>query len=172
MSRAFIKEDAQHDDVQVVPRAPLPEGAKNLVTRSGLDLLLAEREEILTALAATEAGEADGAVGHAGEGVAPERLRLALEAALDELLPRLATAELSEPHDDAEVRFGHAVTLTPADAKGGEVSVRIVGVDEADPEAGSISYLAPLAQALLGKLLGDEVVMGPSGRRMIIAAIG
>ncbi len=169
MSRAFIKEDAQHDDVQVVPRAPLPEGARNLVTRSGLDLLLSEREEILVALAAAESGEGEGLPGLSS--VSGERVRLALMAALDELLPRLASAELSEPQDAAEVRFGHSVRLKPAGTTGDEVGVRIVGVDEAEPEAGSISYLAPLAQALLGRRQGDEVVMGPSGRRMTIVSI-
>ncbi len=160
MSRAFIKEDAQREDVQVVPRAPLPQGARNLVTQRGLDLLVAEREEIRAALAAGGAAASD------------ERLRLALEAALGELVPRLAGAELSVPADAAEVRFGHEVTLRPASGAGAELTVRIVGVDEADPEAGEISYLAPLAQALMGLKLGDEVSLGPSGRQMVVARIG
>ncbi len=169
MSRAFIKEDANQEDVQVAPRAPLPDGARNLVTQRGLDLLLAEREEIRAGLAA------------GGVAASDERLRLAFEAALDELLPRLASAELSVPVDDRQVRFGHEVALEPAGdrgakgakgTKGAELTVRIVGVDEADPEEGAISYLAPLAQALLGLKLGDEVSLGPSGRRMIVARIG
>lgn len=160
MSRAFIKEDAQQEDVQVVPRAPLPEGARNLVTRRGLELLLTEREEIRAALAA------------GGAAASNERLRLAFEAALGELLPRLTSAELSDPSDDDEVRFGHTVMLRPANAQGAELTVRIVGVDEADPELGEISYLAPLSQALMGLKLGDEVSLGPSGRRMVVARIG
>lgn len=159
MSRAFIKEDANQEDVQVAPRAPLPDGARNLVTQRGLDLLLAEREEIRAGLAA------------GGVAASDERLRLAFEAALDELLPRLASAELSVPVDDRQVRFGHEVALEPADVKVAELVVRIVGVDEADPEEGAISYLAPLAQALLGLKLGDEVSLGPSGRRMVVAEI-
>lgn len=159
MSRAFIKEDANQEDVQVAPRAPLPDGARNLVTQRGLDLLLAEREEIRAGLAA------------GGVAASDERLRLAFEAALDELLPRLASAELSVPVDDRQVRFGHEVALEPADVKVAELVVRIVGVDEADPEDGAISYLAPLAQALLGLKLGDEVSLGPSGRRMVVAKI-
>lgn len=160
MSRAFIKEDANQEDVQVASRAPLPDGARNLVTQRGLDLLLAEREEIRAGLAADGAAASD------------ERLRLAFEAALDELLPRLASAELSVPVDDRQVRFGHEVALEPAGDRGAELVVRIVGVDEADPEEGAISYLAPLAQALLGLKLGDEVSLGPSGRRMVVARIG
>ncbi|MBX3144535.1 MAG: GreA/GreB family elongation factor [Trueperaceae bacterium] len=160
MSRAFIKEDANQDDVQVAPRAPLPDGARNLVTQRGLDLLLAEREEIRAGLAAGGAAASD------------ERLRLAYEAALDELVPRLASAELSVAADDLRVQFGHEVELASLDGKGSAVTVRIVGVDEADPDQGAISYLAPLSQALLGLKPGDEVSLGPSGRRMTIARIG
>lgn len=97
---------------------------------------------------------------------------MAYEVALDELVPRLASAELSVAADDLRVQFGHEVELASLDGKGSAVTVRIVGVDEADPDQGAISYLAPLSQALLGLKPGDEVSLGPSGRRMTIARIG
>lgn len=156
VSRAFIKEDAQHDDVQVVRRAPLPEGASNLVTERGLALLRAEEAEIRAALAQSE-GDA--------------RRQLALETALDELLGRLMSAEVRVPGDGVEVAFGHLVELEPVAGEGSAFSITIVGVDEADPEAELVSYLAPLAQALIGRRVGDTVSLGASLRAMRIAKI-
>ena len=178
MSRAFTKEDAQQEDVMVVARAPLPEGEPNLVTPRGLALLTEERSALEEALAAAEA---------AGD----ERRIAALETASEELALRLAGATLIDPadHDKTEVRFGDQVRLRPvprasstagptaaSGAKShssGEFSLQIVGVDEADPAEGAISFLAPLAQVLLGARVGQQVEQGegPSRRTVEVVAI-
>jgi transcription elongation GreA/GreB family factor len=56
------------------------------------------------------------------------------------------------------VQFGNAVTIVRDDGR--EQTFRIVGEDEADPVKGSISYVSPLASALLGKRVGDVVRAG------------
>jgi transcription elongation GreA/GreB family factor len=72
---------------------------------------------------------------------------------------RRATAELvPDPPDHSHVRFGSTVTFRREDGR--EQSYRIVGEDEADPAAGTISYVSPLAQALMGKEVGDVAVLG------------
>lgn len=148
MSRAFTKEDAQQEDVMVVARPPLPEGEPNLVTPNGLRLLREEEQALAEGLASAAAA-------------ADERRIAALEAASDELEHRLATAVVVDPaeHDKSEVRFGDVVTLQPS---GGAVgfSLRIVGVDEADPEEGLISFLAPLARQIIGSRVGERVGLG------------
>ncbi len=69
---------------------------------------------------------------------------------------RRGTAEIVQPiADKAHVRFGHHVTLELAN--GERLSFRLVGEDEADPAQGLLPYVAPLAEALLGKSLGDSV---------------
>jgi transcription elongation GreA/GreB family factor len=65
------------------------------------------------------------------------------------------------PPADAEVvRFGSTVILRGEDGR--RRSFQIVGEDEADPTAGSISYIAPLARAVLGKAEGEVVQVGAS----------
>ena len=72
---------------------------------------------------------------------------------------RRASAQLIDPPEQVErVAFGAAVTLERED---GRVQTwRIVGEDEADPAHGSVSYISPLARAVLGKEVGDTVTLG------------
>jgi transcription elongation factor GreA len=70
------------------------------------------------------------------------------------------------------VRFGATVTVTNIDTNETQ-AFRIVGADEADVNAGTISVSAPLARALIGKSIGDEIVVTlPAGtRRYEIGAV-
>jgi transcription elongation factor GreB len=80
-----------------------------------------------------------------------------------ELEQRIAAAVPAPPVNDRdEIRFGARVTLRDED--GQTRTVQIVGVDEADPAAGLIAFVAPLARALLGHRTGDTVtVRAPGG---------
>jgi transcription elongation factor GreB len=134
----------------VVPRTPLPAGVPNYVTRRGFLQLQRERST-LEAARPSEEGE-----NGAGE-LASHQARLAA------LELRLASAVLvdssTQPHD--EVRFSAAVTLR--NEAGQERRYRIVGVDEADPAAGRIAFVAPLARELIGKRVGDSVSLRQQG---------
>lgn len=92
-----------------------------------------------------------------------EQLAAALGAPRAELELRIASAVVAPPPADRdEVRFGARVTL---ESEGGPArTIQIVGVDEADPAAGSVAFVAPLARALLGHRTGDTVtVRAPGG---------
>ncbi|MGZ8364565.1 MAG: GreA/GreB family elongation factor, partial [Caulobacteraceae bacterium] len=68
---------------------------------------------------------------------------------------RRSTAQLVEPQaEDGVVRFGATVTIERDDGR--TQTFRITGEDEADPARGAISYVSPLARALIGKSVGDE----------------
>ena len=86
---------------------------------------------------------------------------------------RLAHSQVVDPHAQVrrdQVFFGATVTfLTPRDE---ELTVRIVGVDEADMEAGTISIASPVALALLGALVGSEVVVTTPWGREILEVTG
>ena len=72
---------------------------------------------------------------------------------------RRASAQLVPASGDtSEVRFGATVTIVRDDGR--EQTFRIVGEDEADPAKGSISYVSPLARAMLGKIVGDVIPAG------------
>ena len=79
-----------------------------------------------------------------------------------ELEQRIASAVVAAPPADrGEIRFGARATIRHEN--GGIRQVHIVGVDEADPPAGLIAFVAPLARALLGRRVGDSVTVRVPG---------
>lgn len=147
MSRAFVKEDASQEPLFVPQRAPLPEGEPNLVTSRGLRLL----EEELAQLQERQR-ELDAAGDELPE--RSEQLHVVNEQ-LSDLEDRLATAKVVPVPDDPQlVQVG--ATVTTRDEGGREMSFRIVGVDEANPLEGLVSFVAPTAAALLGRRVGEQ----------------
>ena len=147
MSKAFTREDESAAPLVVRPRAPLPDGAPNYVTRRGLAQLYAE----LTALRAEQA-----AIEGGFEDTSARRKHAALTERRAALEARIANAEVvaPPPEPDGTVRFGALVTVTTGDRRR---QYTIVGVDEADAARGRISFVSPLAQALLGREVGDSL---------------
>jgi transcription elongation GreA/GreB family factor len=139
MSRAFVRES---DGAE-----PLPERAvsthPNFVTPRGLAQIEARLQELLAQRHAARAGE--------------QREALAgLERDLRYWSARRASARVVEPAGSAErVRFGTQVTLRLA--SGATQVFRLVGEDEADAAQGLLSWVAPLAQSLLGRQAGESV---------------
>lgn len=158
MSRGFVKEDDQEEVPMVAPRAFLPEGVPNYVTRAGLEALLSEREAMLRekeTLAITTEKERRLAVNHIHA-----RLKL-----LDE---RIASAKPMDPGNPppAEVKFGAMVTIRLL--KTGETqTIQIVGVDEADVPKGKISFISPLARALINKKTGEKAIWKVPGEERV-----
>jgi transcription elongation GreA/GreB family factor len=153
MSRAFTRDGQEGEGADVLPDRPISPN-RNLVTRRGLAAIDAALAAARGAFASAEA--------------AGDRLGMA-SASRDSRYwgQRRASAELIEPHPAAdEIRFGMAATLAYPD--GHEATWAIVGEDEADASAGRISHVAPLARALFGKGVGDEVAV-PGGRAVITA---
>jgi transcription elongation factor GreA len=91
-----------------------------------------------------------------------------IEGRIKEIEQRLANAQVIDPSslpDTGKVVFGATVELAPVDG-GPEVSYQIVGDDEADIRSGLVSINSPIARALIGRTVGDEVeVAAPSGAR-------
>ncbi|HEY4133885.1 MAG TPA: transcription elongation factor GreA [Alphaproteobacteria bacterium] len=154
MSRAFVKEsdgDEVYDDLPDRPVDPHP----NLVTARGLALIDGEIARLQAALSDAQAKAERAAIAEASRD-------------LRYWQARHATAEVAPPAVDHEqARFGLRVTLERGD--GTRQSFHIVGVDESDPAKGRLSYVAPLAQALLGKRVGDTASFGKDGEAEIVA---
>ena len=144
-------------------RVPMtPGGAQKL--RDELARLKEERPKISREIGvAREHGDlSENAEYHA----AKERQGL-VEARIKDIEDKLSRAEVIDPAKlrGDRVRFGAKVTLTNLDTDE-EATYTIVGADEADINQGLISVSAPLARALIGKTLGDEVVVNlPAGKR-------
>jgi len=156
MSRAFVDESASESRENDAPelKIPLPAGAKNYVTPQGAERLRAEIEDLL-ALEQPRLGEVDRRIEYLS------RMR-----AIMEVVPPPAR----EPD---RVVFG--TTVTVREAGGTEKKYRIVGIDESDPTRGWVSWISPLARALVGKRQGELArVKLPAGEelRTVVAITG
>ena len=156
MSKAFTKESDDERDETPAARSSLPEGVRNLITPGGAARLREELERLVETERPALAGDDDPD--------ARRRLR-ALDARIRHLNDSLKSAVVvppPEPRDD-RVRFGATVTFRSAD---GEETYQIVGVDEADAERGWVSWLSPIAKALLDAPVGSRFRFRlPSGER-------
>ena len=150
MSVAFTKEDSAETAAELIlpdrPVSPEP----NLVTEKGLAALEAQMAEARTAYDAASLIED-----------VNERRRQSASPLRDlrYFAERLRTAQLMpDPAASDRVMFGSTVTFTRDDGRA--QTYRIVGEDEADPKAGSISYVSPIARQLIGKAVGDVAMLG------------
>jgi transcription elongation factor GreB len=152
VSKAFTSEETADDPVIIRARPPLPAGVPNYVTARGLGLL---REE----LAALERERT------ALEGALTARDRLPpLQARIGELTARITGAVPIDPTSGGPaevVRFG--ATVAVRDGAGRQRRYQIVGVDEANARQGRLAFVSPLARALLGRRVGDAVVVQTPG---------
>jgi transcription elongation GreA/GreB family factor len=145
MSRAFVKEmDGAEAEADLPELAVSPH--RNLVTPVGLAQIEAEQRRLRDLLsAARAAADQAAAARHSRDLRYWDRRR--------------ATAEVVPEGPAADrVRFGSRVVLRADD--GCTLAFRIVGEDEAAPAEGRISYVAPLASALLGAQVGESVALG------------
>ncbi|MGR9171402.1 transcription elongation factor GreA [Rhizobium sp. KDH_Rht_773_N] len=150
MAVAFTKEESAETAAETL----LPDRAisphPNLVTEAGLKALELQVQE------ARLAYEAAGAI----EDVNEKRRQQANPLRdLRYFVERVRTAQLvPNPTSTETVAFGSTVTFSRDDGR--VQTYRIVGEDEADPKAGSISYVSPVARLLMGKAVGDVVTVG------------
>jgi len=173
MSKAFTREgDAPEEEIEVEPR--VPQGSKNYITSAGYARLRSElraldeveRPELVktVAWAASNGDRSDNADYQYGK----KRLR-EIERRIRFLVKRLEIAEVVDPRDHPEqdrVFFG--ATVTYRDAGGAQRTVSIVGTDEVDPARGRVSWVSPIARALLKARGGDAVKLRtPAGDELL-----
>ena len=172
MSKAFTREtdaDADDDDEAGPGLPPLPAGAKNYITPVGYRRL---REELL-ALIDDERPRIVEIVSWAAKNgdrsengdylYGKKRLR-EIDRRIRFLTRRLEIAEVADPavhHGSDQVFFGARVTY--ANSRGEQRTIRILGIDEADNLAGDVSWISPVARALLKAHEGDEVRLQTPG---------
>ena len=150
MSVAFTKEEsAETASETLLPDRPISPHP-NFVTEAGLQALQSQLQK------AREAYEATQAI----EDVNEKRRQSAVPLRdVRYLTERLRTAQvIPDPASTDVVAFGSTVTFSRTDGR--VQTYRIVGEDEADPKAGTISFVAPVAKSLIGKAVGDVVGSG------------
>jgi transcription elongation factor GreB len=170
MSKAFVKESDLDGDDPAEESLALPPGAKNYITPEGHRRLLDELQRLLDKerpkIVETVAWAAsNGDRSENGDYIYGKRRLREIDRRVRFLGKRLEIAEIVDPAKRSrsdQVFFGATVTYARPD--GEERTVTIVGVDEVDAERGRVSWVSPIAKALLKARVGDEVALRtPSG---------
>ena len=172
MSKAFTKETDSDDDDLVLP--PLPVGGKNYITPAGyarirdelLGLMDVERPKVVEAVywAASNGDRSEN-----GDYIYGKKRLREIDRRIRFLTQRLETAEITDPsvhYGKDQVFFGSTVSYE--DEAGAVRSITILGIDEADTLAGQVSWVSPVARALLKARVGDDVSLSmPDGVRVL-----
>jgi transcription elongation factor GreB len=173
VNKAFTKEsDAvdDEDDVDIAP--PLPAGARNYMTPGGFARLAAELDRLaqkerpqLVAVVSWAAGNGDRSEN--GDYIYGKKRLREIDRRIRFLVRRLDIAEVVDPlarrDDDSADQVFFGATVTVRNARGADQSVSIVGVDEIDTERGYISWVSPMARALLKAREGETVTLRTPG---------
>jgi transcription elongation factor GreB len=172
MSKAFTKETDQDDD-DLETASPLPTGTRNYMTPGGFARMKAELEHLvqkerpqLVATVAWAAGNGDRSEN--GDYIYGKKRLREIDRRIRFLIRRLDAAEVVDPcarrEDDSADQVFFGATVTVRDVRGGERTISIVGVDEIDTARGYVSWISPIARALIKAREGDTVVLRtPSG---------
>jgi len=164
MNKAFTREvDREDEEDEDVPAAVLPQGAKNYITVAGYRRL---RQELMTLLdderpkvvEAVSWAAKNGDRSENGDYLYGKKRLREIDRRIRFLTKRLDIAEVVDPslhHGNEQVFFG--ATVRYASDHGEERTIRIIGVDEAESAQGEVSWIAPIARALLKARVGDEV---------------
>ena len=176
MSKAFTKEsddqDDELDDVAEEPEPAQPAGAKNYITPTGLQrlrdelrFLLTRERRAVTQVVAWAAGNGDRSE-NADYQYGKRRLRQ-IDRRIRFLTRRIDAAEVVDPEAPRAGRAATHVffgaTVRYSNAAGAERVIRIVGLDEVDLDRNYVSWVSPLARALMKSGPGDSVVLHAPG---------
>ena len=179
MSKAFVREESDDDEDLSAGMPSLPSGSVNYVTSTGYRRLREEFEHLvkterpaLVQVVSWAAGNGDRSEN--GDYIYGKKRLREMDKRIRYLTKRIETAVVVDPLEQtnlSQVFFGATVTLVeygPDDADDQERTYQIVGVDEADVAAGRISWISPLARALMKVYVGETVrFQSPAGWREI-----
>ena len=176
MSKAFTREtDGDDDEEEGAGLPPLPAGGKNYITPQGyarlrnelLHLIDDERPKVVEVVhwAASNGDRSEN-----GDYIYGKKRLREIDRRIRFLTKRLEIAEVSDPslhHGHDQVFFGATVTYAEEDT-GVERTVTILGIDEADSAHGQVSWISPIARALLKAREGDVVkLVTPAGTKEV-----
>ncbi len=180
MNKAFVREsesDEEDEGAESAGAASLPAGAKNYLTPAGHAALRAEFEQLVKVerpqlVQVVSWAASNGDRSENGDYIYGKKRLREIDRRLRYLTKRLDNAEVVDPAQQTnleQVFFGATVTVMHLGSDAAvDLTYRIVGVDEADPATGAISWISPLARALLKAREGDVVRFpSPAGVREI-----
>jgi transcription elongation factor GreB len=163
MSKAFVKEDADDEDDLPEEPIPLPVGAKNYITPDGFRRLQDELKHLqhterprIVEIVSWAAGNGDRSEN--GDYIYGKQRLREIDRRMRFLAKRLEIAEMVDPARQKNLdRVFFGATVTYATASGDERTITIVGIDEVDADQGRVSWISPIARALIKAQEGDVV---------------
>jgi transcription elongation factor GreB len=171
MNKAFVKESESGDgDDDAIPEAlALPAGARNYITPAGYERLRGELAHLMNqerpeVVRVVSWAASNGDRSENGDYLYGKKRLREIDRRMRFLTKRLDIAEVVDPAiqpNRDQVFFG--ATVAYLDGQGEERAVTIVGVDEAEPLAGKISWVSPVARALIKAREGDTVMLRAPG---------
>lgn len=171
MSKAFTRETDSDDDEDGGGLPPLPAGGKNYITPQGYARLRAELLQLIDderpkVVEVVHWAASNGDRSENGDYLYGKKRLREIDRRIRFLTKRLEIAEVTDPslhHGHDQVFFGATVTYAEEDT-GTERTVTILGIDEADSANGQVSWISPIARALLKAREGDVVkLVTPAG---------
>lgn len=174
MNKAFVRESDGDDDDELPPTLKLPAGTRNYITPAGharmkdeLEHLVKRERPHVVEVVAWAASNGDRSEN--GDYIYGKRRLREIDRRIRFLTKRIENAEVVDPlrqGDNDQIFFGARVTI--ADTEGVENTYTIVGVDETDIAKGRISWISPLARALIKAREGESIrFQSPLGIREI-----
>lgn len=165
MNKAFVKESDSDDEDQLPDPSPLPAGTKNYMTVGGYKTLNAELTHLLNTerpdvVQTVSWAASNGDRSENGDYIYGKKRLREIDRRIRFLTRRLESAEVVDPAlqpNRDQVFFG--ATVHYSDSQGRAFTVTIVGVDEAEPLVGKISWVSPVARALIKAHEGDTVML-------------
>ncbi|WP_233237575.1 transcription elongation factor GreB [Bordetella sp. LUAb4] len=169
MNKAFVKESEQDDDDDIPQAQALPPGTRNYITPTGYARLRDELAHLMTVerpavVQVVSWAASNGDRSENGDYLYGKKRLREIDRRMRFLTRRLDIAEVVDPATQPnrdQVFFG--ATVLYLDKAGDEHEVAIVGVDEAEPLAGKISWISPVARALIKAREGDAVTLRTPG---------
>ena len=169
MNKAFVKESDNEDDDDLPQAQALPAGTKNYMTPEGYERLRGELTHLMnverpSVVQVVSWAASNGDRSENGDYLYGKKRLREIDRRVRFLEKRLAIAEVVDPAGQTnrdQVFFG--ATVLYSDKAGEDHTVTIVGVDEAEPLAGKISWISPVARALIKAREGDTVVLRTPG---------
>lgn len=169
MNKAFVKESDQDEDDEIPQAQALPPGTRNYITPAGYARLRDELTHLMnverpSVVQVVSWAASNGDRSENGDYLYGKKRLREIDRRMRFLTRRLDIAEIVDPATQPnrdQVFFG--ATVVYMDKAGQEHDVTIVGVDEAEPLAGKISWISPVARALIKAREGDTVTLRTPG---------
>jgi transcription elongation factor GreB len=169
LSKAFTREQDEPEEDGLEPEVEQPKGVKNYITPAGYARMKAELKQLLDVERPEVVGivhwaASNGDRSENGDYIYGKKRLREIDRRIRFLIKRLEIAEVVDSSGQEQERVFFGATVSVCDSAGAERCVSIVGMDEVDPARGRVSWISPIARALLKARAGDTVMLRtPSG---------